>query len=166
MTYRIFTVKAKIELVYGKCTDWYLPGKSQLNSSWHRFSRPFVGTEWRPCRRCSRQLRVRCSHLHSCDCSIYFRYTGQWGMMQDMLKYTRNYCKNLTFGHQENLLWWSENVNKVACIQKIQKEWQCRTWSDCSSSLIWVYTVCLDLSVRKFRIIMVVTTWERLSSKV
>ena len=35
---------------------------------------------------------------------------------------------------------------------------QCRPWSDCSSrsSLIWVYTVCLGLSVRKLRIITVV----------
>ena len=34
---------------------------------------------------------------------------------------------------------------------------QCRSWSDCScwSSLIWVYTVCSDLSVRKFRNITV-----------
>ena len=35
---------------------------------------------------------------------------------------------------------------------------QCRLWSDCSSrsSLIWVYTVCPDLSVRKLRIITVI----------
>ena len=34
---------------------------------------------------------------------------------------------------------------------------QCRPWSDCSSwsSLIWVCTVCPDLSVRKLRIITV-----------
>ena len=30
---------------------------------------------------------------------------------------------------------------------------QCRPWSDCSSSLIWVCTVCPDLSVRKLGVI-------------
>ena len=36
---------------------------------------------------------------------------------------------------------------------------QCRAWSDCSSrsSLIWVHTVCSDLSVQKFRNITVST---------
>ena len=38
---------------------------------------------------------------------------------------------------------------------------QCRPWLDCSSSssLIWVYTVCLGISVRKLRIIMVMLSW-------
>ena len=40
----------------------------------------------------------------------------------------------------------------------MQTEWQqCRPWSDCSprGSLIWVYTVCPDLPIRKLRIITV-----------
>ena len=37
-----------------------------------------------------------------------------------------------------------------------------RPWSDCSSrsKLIWVYTVCSDLSVQKFRNITLLGLWE------
>ena len=40
---------------------------------------------------------------------------------------------------------------------------QCRPWSDCScrSSLIWVCTVCQDMSVRKLRKITVHILWNK-----
>ena len=53
----------------------------------------------------------------------------------------------------------SEDPDQTA--RRNGKQW--RPWSDCScssmSSLIWVYTVCLDLPVRKLRIIMVIVRY-------
>ena len=52
---------------------------------------------------------------------------------------------------------WQSNVSKKS--KRNGKQW--RAWSDSSSrsSLIWVSTVCLDLSVRKLRIITVSSCW-------
>ena len=54
----------------------------------------------------------------------------------------KNYCNYPKIGLWGNASKW--------CRQNCK---QCRPWSDCScrSCLIWVYTVCSDLSVQKFR---------------
>ena len=39
-----------------------------------------------------------------------------------------------------------------------QTDKQCRPWSDCS--LIWIYTICSDLSVQILRIIIVITSTD------
>ena len=53
-------------------------------------------------------------------------------------------------------VWFCDRVMCPKNADGMEKK-QYRPWSDCSSrsSLIWVYTVCLDLPVRKLRIVMV-----------
>ena len=81
-----------------------------------------------------------------------------------------------------SLLWWYHKIPKFSDTQNIWSNppkfehvskrcrWngkQCSPWSDCSfrSSLIWVCTVCSDLSVRNLRMILTICLRAATSSQ-